>query len=98
MDNEKITALRKTKLFQHLSDQVLEKAARYATTRNLQPGQVLFSESEEAQGLYVIAEGELRSIRQSAEGREQVLSTERPGAILAVAPLFNSGRFYSTLI
>jgi CRP/FNR family transcriptional regulator len=46
----------------------------------------------------VIVEGELRSVRQSAEGREQVLSTERTGAILAVAPLFNSGKFYSTMI
>lgn len=98
MKDDKIAALRKTKLFERLSEQVLQKAARYATVRHVQPGQVVFSESEEAHGLYVIAEGELRSIRQNAEGREQVLSTERAGAILAVAPLFNSGKFYSTMI
>src|SRR5581483_10939157 len=98
MDNEKITALRKTALFAKSSDELLGKVASYATTRHLRPGQVLFSENEEAQGLYVIAQGELRSVRLSGEGREQVLSTERAGAILAIAPLFNSGKFYSTMI
>jgi CRP/FNR family transcriptional regulator len=42
--------------------------------------------------------GELRSIRENAHGREQVLSTERRGAVLALAPNFNGGKFYSTVI
>jgi len=46
----------------------------------------------------VVGRGQLRSIRMSVEGREQVLSTERRGAVLASVALFGGGKFYSTLI
>jgi CRP/FNR family transcriptional regulator len=61
-------------------------------------GQVLYSEHEEASGVYVVVRGELRSVRQSLDGREQVLSTERAGATLATVAVFNGGTFYSTMI
>lgn len=95
---DKVTALRKTGLFGRLGEDLLRKIAGHATTRQLSPGQVLFSEDEEAYGLYIIAEGEIRSIRQNAGAREQVLSTERAGAVLAVVPVFNGGKFFSTMI
>ncbi len=95
---DKIAALRKTELFGKLSDDLLRKIAGCATTRQLSSGQVLFSENEEALGLYVIAVGELRSIRQNLGGREQVLSTERAGAVLAAVPVFNGGNFFNTMI
>ncbi len=94
----KVAALRKTGLFGTLTDELLDKIAALATTRRLDRGQVLYSEHQEASAVYVVASGELRSIRQSAEGREQVLSTERPGAVLAAVPVFNGGKFYSTII
>ena len=46
--------------------------------------------------MYVVAYGTLRSMRQNAKGREQVLSTERGGAILAAVPIFSGGKFFST--
>lgn len=98
MTIDKFAALRKTDLFGALSDDLLKKIAGYVTNRQLTPGQLLFSEDEEAHGLYIIAEGELRSVRQNPEGREQVLSTEGPGAVLAVAPLFSGGKFFSTVV
>jgi CRP/FNR family transcriptional regulator len=69
-----------------------------ATTRILSRGQVLYYEHEEASALYVVASGTVRSVRQTEEGREQVLSTERPGAILAAVAIFHGGKFYSTVI
>ena len=95
---DKIAALRRTALFSSLTDDLLHKIASYAVVRQLGRGQVLFSEHEEASALYVVARGEIRSIRQSADGREQVLSTEKAGAVLAAAPIFNGGKFYSTAI
>ena len=94
----KLAVLRKTEVFGQLSDNVLKELAGYATTRPLAPGQVLFSEHEEAMGLYILAEGQLRSIRQNPSGREQVLSTERPGAVLAIVPVLNGGNFFSSMI
>ncbi len=98
MSIDKVAALQRTDFFGGLSNDLLKKIAELATVRQLKRGQVLYSEHEEASGVYVVVQGEIRSIRQSANGREQVLSTERPGAILAAVPVFNGGKFYSTMI
>lgn len=95
---DKVAALRKTDLFGNLSDPVLRTVAGCTIGRHLQRGEILYSEHEEASALYVVCDGELRSIRQNVDGREQVLSTERVGAILAAVPVFNGGKFYSTMI
>ncbi len=95
---DKAAALRATDLFGSLPEPVLRTIADCSTSRTLNRGEVLYSEYDEASALYVVAYGELRSIRQNSEGREQVLSTERPGAILAAVAIFNGGKFYSTLI
>jgi CRP-like cAMP-binding protein len=95
---DKMAVLRETGLFRNLSDSVLRTIAASAIIRHLKRGEVLYSEHEEASGLYVVGRGELRSIRQGIDGREQVLSTERAGAILAAVAVFNGGKFYSTMI
>ncbi|HEX7360342.1 MAG TPA: Crp/Fnr family transcriptional regulator [Bryobacteraceae bacterium] len=94
----KVDALRRTELFRNLSYELLEKIAALTTARHLSRGQVLVSEHEEAPGIYVIVQGEFRSVRQTHDGREQVLSTERAGSVIGVVPVFNGGNFYSTLI
>jgi CRP-like cAMP-binding protein len=48
--------------------------------------------------MYVVIQGTLRSMRQNAKGREQVLSTEQPGAVLAAVPIFSEGKFYATTV
>lgn len=96
--NDKINALKKTELFGSLPDALLRKIAGVAVSRHLSRGEVLYSEYEEASGLFVVVSGEIRSIRQAPDGREQVLSTERAGAVLAAVPVFNGGKFFSTMI
>src|SRR5690349_11858988 len=89
--SDKVAVLRKADLFANLTDDLLKKIAGLAVTRVLLANQLLYSEHDEASALFVVARGELRSIRQNLEGREQVLSTERPGAVLAAVPVFNGG-------
>ena len=95
---DKVAALRKSEVFRELPEDLLHEVAALAFPRHLTRGQVLFSEHDEAYGVYVVIRGEFRSIRQSADGREQVLSTERAGATLAAVAVFNDGKFYSTRI
>ncbi len=95
---DKVGVLHQTDLFSNLPDEILRKAASVAITRHLTRDQVLFSENDEASGLFIVASGELRSIRQNLDGREQVLSTERIGSVLAAVPVFNGGKYYSTII
>ncbi len=95
---DKAVALRKTDLFGSLPDSVLRTVAGCAIARHIKRDEILYSEHDQASALYVVCDGELRSIRQNYEGREQVLSTERPGAILAAVAIFSEGKFYSTVI
>ncbi|HZS55221.1 MAG TPA: Crp/Fnr family transcriptional regulator, partial [Bryobacteraceae bacterium] len=95
---DKIVALQGADLFGCLPNTVLMKVAGRATIRTLTVGEVLFSEHDSATALYVVVEGELRSVRRNEDGREQVLSTERAGAVLAAVPMFSGGKFYSTTI
>jgi CRP/FNR family transcriptional regulator len=95
---DKIGALKKTELFSNLSDAVLSEVASHAISRQVRAGEVLFSEHDNASGVYVVVQGEFRSIRQNAKGREQVLSTERAGAVLAAASVFSGGKFHATTI
>jgi CRP-like cAMP-binding protein len=78
--NEKVEALRKTDLFGTLPEDLLRRIASLAAARYLAHNEVLYSEHDEASALFVVARGELRSIRQNLDGREQVLSAENSTA------------------
>ena len=93
-----VDALRRTELFGGLREDVLRQAAAHATIRRLGRGEMLYSEREEAAGLFVVVDGELRSVREGVDGREQVLSTERSGATLAEVSVFGGGQYFSTVI
>lgn len=96
--HRRVAILKTTQFFGSLTDDLLRKIAGLVSTHKLGQGQVLYSEHEEAIALYVVAAGEFRSVRQSADGREQVLSTERAGAVLAEVAVFNGGKFYRTIV
>ncbi|HTU43989.1 MAG TPA: Crp/Fnr family transcriptional regulator [Bryobacteraceae bacterium] len=95
---DRIAILRTTDLFGSLSEQILRTVVASFINRSLDRGEILYSEHDDASALYVVGRGVLRSVRLSVDGREQVLSTERPGAILAAVAIFGGGKFYSTLI
>ena len=94
----KIAALRRTELFAGLADPVLSDAAACAVLRRFDPGEILYSEYDQASALYIVVDGEIRSVRQKAKRSEQVLSTEGAGAMLAAAPVFNGKRLHTTAI
>jgi len=95
---DKVEALRITELFCSLPEHVLHKVAAMATVRNLGQGEMLYSEHEDAVGLFIVVSGRLRSIREGFDGREQVLSTERAGAALSEASVFGGGQYFSTVL
>ena len=95
---DKTEALRRTELFSSLPEGVLHEIAGLTTVRRLRRGEMLYSEHDEARGLFIVAEGGLRSIREGADGREQVLSTERSGATLSETSVFGGGQYFSTVL
>jgi signal-transduction protein with cAMP-binding, CBS, and nucleotidyltransferase domain len=80
---DKVAALRATVLFGSLTNEELRALASPCTEHKLSREEVLFIAREEARGLYVVVSGAVRAFRAGADGREQVIHTERAGAILA---------------
>lgn len=94
---DKVAALKRTALFQELSDETLRSIAALAVHRRFRKDEVLFVAGEEARGLYVIVKGSVRAFRESADGREQVIHVERAGATVAEVPVFDDGNYPSTV-
>ena len=98
MATDKIAALRRTALFGGLADEELHALAARAIERRLARAEMLFAAGEQARGLYVIVSGAVRAFRAGADGREQVIHTERAGATLAEVPVFDNGTYPATAV
>ncbi len=95
---DKIAALRASELFDSLSDEIVRKTSAIAVSRHLRRGELLYSEHEEAVGVFVVARGEVTSVRDDGHGKQLVLSVERPGDVLAAPAVFSIGRYYCSAI
>lgn len=87
------TALRAVPLFAALEDRQIQALAQRALVRRAEPGEWIFTEGDDCQGLYVIFSGALKIFKQSPQGREQVLTVERPGGVVAELPVFDGGPY-----
>lgn len=91
--NNAIEVLRKVAIFADLSEPELQFLAERAVPRDYEPGELVFSEGQPCQGLFVVETGALRIFKSSPSGREQVLSVEGPGASVAELPVFDGGNY-----
>ncbi len=89
----RISTLRKVPLFADLDDSQLVFLASAAISREFNPGELVFSEGEPCDGLYVVESGAVRIFKVSPSGREQVLAVEGPGGSIAELPVFDGGTF-----
>jgi CRP/FNR family transcriptional regulator len=85
--------LRQTSLFSDLSDGELHALEQLAVTRRYRAGDELFTEGDDCAGMYVIGSGSVRIFKVAPSGREQVLSIEGAGDIVAEVPIFDGGPY-----
>ena len=97
MNIDVVQALRQTDFFGDLDESLLARLAQAAVQKRLKRDETLFVAGEPANGLYVIASGSVRAFRASADGREQVIHTERAGATVGELPLFDGQPYPSTV-
>jgi CRP/FNR family transcriptional regulator len=95
---DKVKALKQTPLFGSLSEDTLVKLSEKTSEKFLKTGEMVFLEGEEAKGMYVIVSGTIRAMRIGADGREQVIHTERAGATFGEIPVFDGGLYPSTVV
>jgi CRP-like cAMP-binding protein len=91
--NLRIAALKKVALLADLGEEELEFLAAAATARRYEPGEMIFSEGDACEGLYVVEAGSVKVFKVSPSGREQVLTVEGPGDSIAELPVFDGGNY-----
>ncbi len=87
--------LRAVTLFQDLDDASLSELAAASERRKLQRGDVLFTENDEPNELFVVLSGRLAMVNRSVDGRESVVALMEQGDLFGEMPLFD-GRDRST--
>jgi CRP/FNR family cyclic AMP-dependent transcriptional regulator len=85
--------LRRAPIFAGLTEAEMHSLGRRVSKRHFQRGELLFSEGDTCQGLFLVVNGKIRIFKTSAAGREQVLSNEGPGSSFAELPVFDGGNY-----
>ncbi len=75
--------------FAHLSLDSLRLLAQRLVRRRLEPAEMIFSEGEACDGLYVVEAGLVKLYKVSKDGREQVVATHGPGQTLSELPVID---------
>ena len=87
--NVGIEQLRSVELFQDLDDVALADLAAASELRQLQRGDVLFTEQDEPNELFVVVSGRLAMVNRSIDGRESVVALMEKGDLFGEMPLFD---------
>lgn len=83
--------LRQAPLFSGLDDESAGSLAASMSARTLRRGEVLFSEGDDGDQLYVVTEGKIKLGRTSADGRENLLAILGPGQMFGELSFFDPG-------
>ena len=87
------TVLAKTSLLNGLSPAELASLAVLTVRKRFAAGELLFSEGDACNGLYIVARGKVRIYKTSVSGREQLLAVEGEGGTVAELPVFDNGPY-----
>jgi CRP/FNR family transcriptional regulator len=85
--------LRAAPLFAGLTDAQFSFLGSRLRERQFAAGELIFQEGDACAGMFIIHSGSVRIFKNSASGREQVLSIEGPGASIAELPVFDGGNY-----
>jgi CRP/FNR family transcriptional regulator len=85
--------LRGAPLFAGLTDAQFSLLGARLVERQFAAGELIFQEGDACAGMFIVHAGHVRIFKNSASGREQVLSIEGPGASIAELPVFDGGNY-----
>lgn len=92
-----VETLDRTNLFDGINDAARRELATRSTLRHFAKDEVLWTAGSEPRGLFVILEGSVRVVRETA-GRHSVIHTEGPNGTLGEVPLFEGTTLPATAI
>jgi CRP/FNR family transcriptional regulator len=88
-----VETLRRVPFFAVLPPDELKALANHCVVRRLARDEMLFTEGDWCQGLFVVQAGAVKLFKMAENGREQVLVIERAGSTVGELPLFDGGTF-----
>ncbi len=83
-----VTFLSSMDLFSGVQQNLLEPIVEQSSVQSLQRGDMLFSEGDEANDLYIVLEGRVAIANRSFDGRESVVALMESGDLFGEMPLF----------
>ena len=83
-----VTFLSSMDLFSGVQQELLEPIVDQSSVQSLQRGDMLFSEGDQANDLYIVLEGRVAIANRSFDGRESVVALMESGDLFGEMPLF----------
>ena len=83
-----VTFLSSMDLFSGVQQDLLEPIVEQSSVQSLQRGDMLFSEGDQANDLYIVLEGRVAIANRSFDGRESVVALMESGDLFGEMPLF----------
>lgn len=80
-------------LFNGLPEDQMVAIRKIALEKVFNKGEIIFSEGDEGNGFFVIADGRVKIFKVSTEGKEQILHIFGPGQPFGEAPVFAGQKF-----
>ena len=80
-------------LFNGLPEDQIFAIKKIAVEKQFNKGEIIFSEGDEGNGFFVIAEGRVKVFKVSTEGKEQILHIFGSGQPFGEVPVFTGQRF-----
>jgi len=80
-------------IFNGLPEDQIGAIQQIAVEKQINKGELIFSEGEDGNGFFVIAEGRVKIFKVSPDGKEQILHIFGPGQPFGEVPVFAGQRF-----
>jgi CRP-like cAMP-binding protein len=91
METQDAALLRAFPLFAELPDVVIHALAAIAITREHMAGAIIQLEGDPAEATYIVLKGQVKILRSSPSGREQVIHIATPGQNINLVPVLDNG-------
>ena len=80
-------------LFNGLPEDQIVAIKKIAVEKKINKGEIIFSEGDEGNGFFVVADGRVKVFKVSTEGKEQILHIFGPGQPFGEVPVFAGQKF-----
>jgi CRP/FNR family transcriptional regulator len=94
----RLAAMTAAPLFRGLSEDDLDALLGIARSRKLEKGETVFREGQEAEAFFLVVTGQVKLIKLSPAGKEQILHIHGPGGSFAEATLAEGSRYPASAV